>query len=472
MSEFLMPSLGADMEAGTVYDWRVKPGDRVQRGDVIASVETDKGVIDVEVYIDGVVQEILVQEGENVPVGTALALIQAEGEAAAVVEKAPATAPATAAAAPEPEEPHPMDQRPLVGLPATNGKPAQRDETRARISPRARKLAAELRVDLSRVQGTGPGGAIREADVQQAAAAAAAETAAAAAPGARVSPVARRMAQELGVDLSQVTGTGPHGVIQRADVERAVAAMMAAAPEPELKETAVAQPTAAQAAESFQAGMRRAIARAMARANRDIPHYYLETRIDMSAALRWLEAENQQRSIKDRVLPAVLLIKAVAKALGDVPELNGFWVDDQLQVQEAIHIGFAIALRQGGLVTPAIHNADMKNLDELMAALRDLITRTRSGRLRSSELMDATITLTNLGDIGVEKVFGVIYPPQVALVGFGKVTEQVWVDNGMIGVRPVLVATLAGDHRATDGRRGGQFLDALTRYLHHPETWE
>lgn len=466
MSEFLMPSLGADMEAGTVYDWRVKPGDRVQRGDIIASVETDKGVIDVEVYIDGVVQEILVQEGENVPVGTALALIQAEGEAAAVVEKAPETTVPPL----EPEEPHPMDQRPLVGQPATNGKPAQHSETRVRISPRARKLAAELHVDLSRVQGTGPGGAIQEADVQQAAAAEAA-------PTARVSPVARRMAQELDVDLSGVTGTGPHGVIQRADVERFVAAMMAAAPEPELKETtvaaaAVAQPTATQNAESFQAGMRRAIARAMARANRDIPHYYLETRIDMSAALRWLEAENQQRSIKDRVLPAVLLIKAVAKALGDVPELNGFWVDDQLQVQEAIHIGFAIALRQGGLVTPAIHNADMKSLDELMAALRDLITRTRSGRLRSSELMDATITLTNLGDIGVEKVFGVIYPPQVALVGFGKVTEQVWVDNGMIGVRPVLVATLAGDHRATDGRRGGQFLDALTRYLHHPETWE
>jgi pyruvate dehydrogenase E2 component (dihydrolipoamide acetyltransferase) len=211
--------------------------------------------------------------------------------------------------------------------------------------------------------------------------------------------------------------------------------------------------------------MRRAIAAAMARSNREIPHYYLQTHIDMSRALRWLEAENQKRSIKDRLLPAVLLLKAVARALRDVPDLNGYWADDRHQPQEAIHIGFAIALRQGGLVTPAIHNVDLKSLDELMEALRDLITRVRAGRLRSSELTDATITVTNLGDMGVETVYGVIYPPQVALVGFGKVVDQPWAENGMLGVRPVLTATLAGDHRATDGRRGAQFLDALNRYL-------
>jgi pyruvate dehydrogenase E2 component (dihydrolipoamide acetyltransferase) len=219
----------------------------------------------------------------------------------------------------------------------------------------------------------------------------------------------------------------------------------------------------------FQAGMRRAIAAAMARSNRDIPHYYLETRIDMSRVLRWLETENQKRSIKDRLLPVVVLIKAVARALADVPELNGYWVDDRHQPQEAINIGFAIALRQGGLVTPAIHNADLKSLDELMEAMRDLITRTRAGRLRSSEMTDPTVTLTSLGDMGVEKVYGVIYPPQVALVGFGKITEQPWVENGMLGIRPVITATLAGDHRATDGHRGGQFLDALNRHLQEPE---
>jgi pyruvate dehydrogenase E2 component (dihydrolipoamide acetyltransferase) len=214
--------------------------------------------------------------------------------------------------------------------------------------------------------------------------------------------------------------------------------------------------------------MRRAIAGAMARSNREIPHYYLETRLDMSRALRWLEAENQRRPIKERLLPVVLLIKAVARALADVPDLNGYWIDDRLQPQEAIHIGFAISLRQGGLVIPAIHHADLKTLDELMEVLRDLIPRVRSGRLRSSELTDATVTLTNLGDLGVEVVYGVIYPPQVALMGFGKITEQPWAENGMLGVRPVLTATLAGDHRATDGHRGAQFLESLSRRMQEP----
>ncbi len=219
--------------------------------------------------------------------------------------------------------------------------------------------------------------------------------------------------------------------------------------------------------------MRRAIALAMARSNREIPHYYLEQRMDMSKALKWLEAENLKRSIQNRVLPAVLLIKAVAKGLVQVPQLNGFWIDDHLEVAEGIHIGFAIALRQGGLVTPAIHDADLKGMDELMDALRDLIMRTRAGRLRSSELTDATIVVSSFGDMGVEKVFGVIYPPQVALVGFGKILEEVWVENGMLGIRPVVHATLAGDHRATDGRTGAGFLDVLNKLFQEPEKlWE
>jgi pyruvate dehydrogenase E2 component (dihydrolipoamide acetyltransferase) len=168
-------------------------------------------------------------------------------------------------------------------------------------------------------------------------------------------------------------------------------------------------------------------------------------------------------------LSVILLIKAVARALHDVPELNGYWIDDQLQPKETVHIGFAISMRQGGLVVPAILDADRKNLDELMQALRDLITRTRSGRLRSSEITGATVTITNLGDLGVETVHGVIYPPQVALIGFGRISESPWAENGMLGIRPIVTATLAGDHRATDGHRGAQFLTALNRYLQEPE---
>ena len=288
----------------------------------------------------------------------------------------------------------------------------------------------------------------------------------------KASPLARRLAAELGVDLSTVRGTGPDGAIGRADVENAAAGrpIPAAAAPPLLPESKAPSPPAEAKAPptDYQAGMRRAIAAAMARSNREIPHYYLETRIDMSRALRWLEAENLKRSIKERILPVVLLLKAVARALGEVPELNGYWIEDRFQAQEAINIGFAISLRQGGLITPALLSVDTKSLDEVMEAMRDLITRTRAGRLRSSELTDATITVTSLGDLGVETVYGVIYPPQVALVGFGKITEQPWAENGMLGIRPVVMATLAGDHRATDGRRGAQFLDALNRFLQEP----
>lgn len=423
MAEFRMPSLGADMEAGTLVEWKVKPGDEVKRGDIIAVVETAKGVVDVEVFEDGVIQELLVEPWHKVPVGTPLAMIAGEAlpEVAKVarpaVERIAPVAPVAPAAAPQAEKAPPGEKRP------------------------------------------------------------------------RVSPLARRVAHELGVDVETVVGTGPHGAIQRADIERAAAATpsapAAAAPEPVVKEEAppprvygppitppaapAPQDAGAQQA-SFQAAMRQAIAAAMARANREIPHYYLETHVDMSKALSWLETANAARSIKDRLLPVVLLLKATARALEQVPELNGYWIGDSCQVQEAIHIGFAISLRQGGLVTPAIHHADQKSLDELMENVRDLITRTRAGRLRSSELTDATITLTSLGDLGVEKVFGVIYPPQLALVGFGRVVEQPWAIDGLIGIRPMLSATLAADHRATDGHRGGQFLDVLNRCLQDPES--
>jgi pyruvate dehydrogenase E2 component (dihydrolipoamide acetyltransferase) len=216
--------------------------------------------------------------------------------------------------------------------------------------------------------------------------------------------------------------------------------------------------------------MRRAIAAAMSRSNREIPHYFLETRIDVSRCLKWLEEENRRRSVRERILPVVPLIKAMARALEDVPQLNAYWVDDELRVMEAVHIGFTISLRGGGVVVPALHHVDSRTIDELMADLSDLIIRAREGRLRSSELTDATVTVTSLGDLGVETVFGVIYPPQVALVGFGRITEQPWAENGMLGVRPVLVATLAGDHRATDGRTGARFLDAFTGHLQDPAT--
>ena len=276
----------------------------------------------------------------------------------------------------------------------------------------------------------------------------------------RASPMARKMAQELGVDLEKIQGTGPQGAIEKQDVELAAKTQV-----PEATK-AVEAPAPSKPME----GMRHAIAMAMARSNREIPHYYLSTQIDMSKALHWLEQFNQQRSIENRVLPVALLLKAVARGLVQVPELNGYWIDDQLTPSPEVHLGVAISLRHGGLMIPAIHAAHQKSVEELMAALRDVISRARSGRLRSSEITEGTITVTNLGDLGVETVYGVIYPPQVALVGFGKIMERPWADQGMLGVRPVLTATLAADHRATDGHRGAQFLETLRRLLEGPES--
>jgi pyruvate dehydrogenase E2 component (dihydrolipoamide acetyltransferase) len=215
--------------------------------------------------------------------------------------------------------------------------------------------------------------------------------------------------------------------------------------------------------------MRHAIALAMERSNREIPHYYLATDIEMSRALRWLEAANRDRPLEKRLLPAALELKAVAGALRAVPELNGYWRDGRFEPAAGIHVGVAISLRTGGLVVPCLLDADKLTLDETMAGLAGLIARSRAGGLRGAEITSGTVTVTNLGDLGVEAVWGVIYPPQVALVGFGRIAERPWAENGLLGVRPVLTATLAGDHRATDGRRGAQFLTKLAELLQHPE---
>ncbi|MDZ4403455.1 dihydrolipoamide acetyltransferase family protein [Prosthecobacter sp.] len=411
MADFVMPSLGADMESATLVKWHVKPGDAVKRGDIIAEVDTDKGIIDVECFQSGIIEKLVIEPGAKIPVGALLAVIQ--GGEAPVAAATPVPAPVAVT-----EVPH------------------------IHVSPLAKKIAAELGVDLNKLvgHGTGPGGLIDREDVEQAA-----KPVSAPQTRVRVSPLARRRAEELHVDVTHIQGSGPDGAIEAADIERA------AAPH---------KPSDA---------MRRAIAAAMAKSKREIPHYYLQTRIDMSALLSWLQAENQKRSIKDRLLPVVPLLKALAKALRDVPQLNGFWIDGQHRVSEAIHLGFAISMKGGGLVAPAIHDVDKKSCDELMTDLRDLIPRARSGRLRSSEMTDATITITSLGDLGVETVFGVIYPPQVAIVGLGKIMEQPWAKDGMLGVHPVMTASLAADHRATDGHLGAQFLEALNRHLQTPD---
>src|SRR3990172_803795 len=386
-----MPSLGADMEAGTLAEWRVRPGDVVKRGDIVAVVDTEKAAIEVEIFEDGIVQAILVREGEKVPVGTVLAMIRNEGQ---------------------PEQPIPPQE-----VKAEKGAPSAPRPTAAARAPQA------------------PMAALR---------------------GLRVSPLARRRAEELGVQLTAVTGTGEGGAITKEDVDRAAA-------------TAARPVQAAPPAEERQAGLRRVIAAAMARSKREIPHYYLGTDIDMSQATALLAAGNLKRPVTERLLYSALLLRTVALAAREVQEMNGFWVDGSFKPGPAIHVGVAISLRQGGLVAPAIHDVDKKSLDELMRDMLDLVKRARAGVLRSSELSDPTITVTSLGEQGVQTVFGVIYPPQVALVGFGRITERPWAAAGVVGARPVISASLSADHRVSDGHRGGLFLAAIGRLLQEPE---
>ena len=389
MSEFRMPSLGADMEAGTLVEWLRKPGEAVKRGDIIAVVETEKGAIEIEIFQDGVIDRLLIDPGIKVPVGTPLALLRGAGEPIA-----PTIAPPPLAAA---RPPLPQAAPPPTALRA--------------VAP------------------TGAAGRLR------------------------VSPAAATRAAALGLDARSLSGTGPGGAITLADVEAAAAA----------KVTPKAAP-----ARTGAAAMRHAIATAMARSKREIPHYYLGASIDMGQALEWLETANRARPVTQRLLYGALLLKAVAQALREVPDLNGVWIDGAYRPGEGVHVGWAISLRSGGLIAPAIHDVDKKSLDELMAGLRDLVKRARGGGLRSSELSDPTITITNLGEQGVESVYGVIFPPQVALVGFGKIVRRPSCVGDQIVARPVIQASLSADHRVSDGHRGGLFLAAVDRLLQQP----
>lgn len=270
-----------------------------------------------------------------------------------------------------------------------------------------------------------------------------------------VSPSARRRAKELGIDAEALPGSGAQGAVTLADVEAAAAQRSAGA--------------AAPAAVDRQQAMRRAIAAAMSRSKREIPHYYLSETIPMAKALAWLQQRNEGVPITERILPAVLQLKAVALALKRVPQLNGFYRDGAFQLAAEVHAGVAIALRGGGLVAPALHDVGTKPLAQLMRELADLVQRARAGSLRSSEMSDPTITITNLGDQGVASVFGVIYPPQVALVGFGSVAVRPWVQDGEVRALPLLTASLAADHRVTDGHQGALFLAELRELLQQPE---
>ena len=277
----------------------------------------------------------------------------------------------------------------------------------------------------------------------------------------RISPAARKHASDAGIEIESLSGSGPDGAVTLEDVERAIAKQGIPASLPSATGESVGEK---------QIEMRKAIAAAMSRAKREIPHYYLTETVPMKKAQRWLATTNERRPITERILMAALQLKAVACAMRQYPEMCGFFIDGAFQPGKGIHVGVAISLRQGGLIAPAIHDVADKTLDHVMRDLMDLVKRTRAGNLRGAEITDACITVTNLGEQGVEAVHGVIYPPQVALVGFGRVMDRPWVENGGLFAMPMMTATLAADHRVSDGHRGGLFLSAIRDCLQKPET--
>lgn len=412
-----MPSLGADMASGKLVQWLVKPGSAVKKGDVIAVVETHKGTFEIDIFEDGVVSELCASEGDELPVGAVLAHLAKSGEKTKHPVKAAEAPPAPGAPAREA----------AVGKFKETIRPEKKGATSAGLAPAVRPSV------------TAP------------------------ASRAKLSPAARRRARELGIDPDTLQGTGIDGSVTLADVELAAPkGIPAKAPSP-------AEPAVRH--RGFDpVEMRQAIAAAMSKSKREIPHYYMSSTIDMSRPLGWLEAFNRERTPEERLLPAALLLKATALALREHPLFNGFWEDGRFRPADDIHIGWAIALRGGGLVAPAIHEADRLSLQDLMAALRDLVARARGGGIRGSEMMDPTCTVTSLGDRGAGSVLGIIYPPQVAILGFGQVLTRPWVTDGNVVACPLVTASLAADHRASDGHAGGLFLTAIDRILQEPES--
>ena len=452
-TSIVMPQMGYDMREGTVVRWHKQEGDPVARGDVLADIETDKATVEYEAFTAGVLRKIVAQEGVIIPVGDLIAVIT-DADEPLPDEILPQGEPAAESPQPASTEAGPTE-RPQQPSTATTSRDGE-----VRSSPIARRLAQERGIDLSQVTGTGPGGRIVEQDVlgYQAAAPAAA------APSAgevRASPIARRLARERNIELARVTGTGPGGRITEQDI---------------LGHEEAAPATAAVAAAGVGDGagprvdlsrMRQTIARVTSDSKRETPHFYITSELDMTKAMEVRRDINDAVPAEQRVSVNDLIIKACAIAIERYPKFNAFFQGDHLRMNPSVNIGIAIAL-EAGLIVPGINDCQTKTLLEIATASSDLISRANSGTLRNEEYSGTTFSISNLGMFDVDSFNAIIYPPHAAILAVGAVKEQPVARGGQVVVAQVMKATLSVDHRVADGAEAAQFLMEIKHLLENP----
>ena len=436
-----LPKLGETVEVSTIDKWLKAEGDAVAVGDVLCEITTDKATLEVESYHRGTLLKIIAPTGKELPVGTLIAVIGDVGEkipadilaqaGRALAAARTAKAAATAAAAPAPAE----------ALPAATG-------GRLVASPRARRAAKELRVDLPRIRGTGPGGRIIEADVRAAAKAARAV---------KASPVARKVAARMGVDLAAVASAAAGGKVMKEHVLRAAAAGGRAAPAPAPGKPGEVVPLSA---------MRRIVAERMLLSKQTIPCYYLEMDADVTD-LVCLRNKMNARQDAQKVTFNDFIVKACAVALRAFPPVNSRWVEGGIERRAEVNVGFAVALDEG-LVVPVVRNVDRKSLAQVAAEAAGLVERARSKRLQPDEYQGGCLTISNLGMYGIRSFIPVVNPGESAILGLGMIEDRVVFRQGGIQVRKIMTLTLAGDHRIVDGAVGAQFLEAIRDALEAP----
>ena len=457
--QLTMPRLSDTMEAGTIVRWNVKEGDAVSSGDVVADVETDKATMEMPVFDDGVVAKILVDPGTQVKVGTPIAVIATDGEdvASAAAAGASPAAPARAIAAPSMPPAAAPTPAPAAAVPAA--------------PPPATAVRAELLDDS----------ALRAA-MQQAASAPAQDG-----PRMRVSPVARRMADEFGVPVDAIRGSGPGGRIVKRDILDAMERMKSGqlAPVARAAPSAAAStalsvpavpvvPIGAQARDVTVSGMRQTIARRLVESKLSIPHYQVTMRVSMDALLelrgmlnRQLETQGVKLSVND------FIVRACAIAMQAHPFMNASWGGDRIVLHSDVNVGVAVSLpaeRGGGLLVATIRHADQKGLRQISLETRALAEKARTKGLSAEDMGGSTFTVSNLGMYGVEHFTAIINPPNSAILACGAAVEQPVVRNHQLAVGHEMSATLSLDHRVIDGAMAAEYLQTVRQNLENPAT--